>query len=265
MQFLWPALFALFFWWFSTGCVLLLDRRVSLGPAAARLAEVGVLLLSIAVLDWSAGEASVQAAYIGFMAAIALWGLHELSFIQARVTGPHPVAAPAGLSGWGRFKAALGAILWHELAVAVTALFLFVLCHQGENWVGLWTFLALWGLRLSTKINIFLGVPNMTVDLLPERLSFLHSHFRKRPMNWLFPISVTVATVAAGWVAHPAFLPGASEFDVTAAALLATLITLGMIEHWFLVLPIPDAALWRWLPGVTPEATAKTAGVSPGP
>lgn len=29
-------------------------------------------------------------------------------------------------------------------------------------------------------------------------------------------------------------------------ALLATLLALAIIEHWFFVLPIPAASLWRW-------------------
>ena len=262
MDFVWPSLFAVFFWWFSTGCVLLLDRKISLSPLAGRLASLATLALSTAILVWSAGEATAQSAYLGFMAAITLWGWHELSFISGRLTGPRPVPRPEGVEGWGRFKAALGAILWHELAIAGTALILFLLCRDGENWVGLWTFLALWLLRLSSKLNIFLGVPNMTVDLLPDHLSFLHSHFRKAPMNWLFPISITAAIIAGGWVAHGAFLPEAAAFEVTASALLSTLILLGMIEHWFLVLPIPDAALWRWVPGVELPSQQKSQPTS---
>lgn len=253
MEFIWPCLFAVFFWWFSTGIVLVIDRRVAMGPLGGRLASWGVFLLMMAILVWCSGVATPQAAYLGFMAAIALWGWHELGFISGRITGPKPEPCPEGAEGWTRFKAAVGTILWHELAIAITALVLVALCLDGPNWVGVGTFVALWALRLSTKINIFLGVPNMTVDLLPDQLGFLHSHFRKRPMNWLFPISVTVATVAGGWVAHGAFLTAAPEFEITASALVSTLIVLGMIEHWFLVLPIPDAALWRWVPGVAPR------------
>jgi len=32
--------------------------------------------------------------------------------------------------------------------------------------------------------------------------------------------------------------------------MLATMLALAVLEHWFLVLPVPDAALWRWaMPG----------------
>lgn len=250
MDFVWACLFAIFFWWLSTGIVIVIDRRVSLGPIGSKLASWGLLAASIAVLVWSSGEATTQAAYLGFMSAIAIWGWHELGFLSGRVTGPRPYPCPPGAAGWVRFKAAVGAILWHELAIFGTAIGLAVLCHGAENWVGLWTFMALLFLRLSTKLNIFLGVPNMTLDLLPKQLEFLHSHFREAPMNWLFPISIIATTVVGGWVAHAAFLPGATAFEITGAGLISTLILLGMIEHWFLVLPVPDAALWHWLPGV---------------
>ena len=28
---------------------------------------------------------------------------------------------------------------------------------------------------------------------------------------------------------------------------IATLTVLALIEHWFMVLPLPDAKLWRWM------------------
>lgn len=250
MSFVWPCLFALFIWWFSTGLVILLDRKVGLAEPVRRVSGLAIVALSIAVMVWSADIASTQAAYMGFLAGITLWGWHELGFLSGRVTGPNPVPCPPGLAGFARFKAALGTILWHELAIAATALVLIFVFQDAVNTVCLATFLILWALRLSAKINIFLGVPNMTVDLLPENLDFLKSHFRKRSMNWFFPVSVIAATVTAGWLAHGAFQPGATPFEVTSSALLATLVALGMIEHWFMVLPVPDAALWRWVPGV---------------
>lgn len=263
MSFVWPCLFALFIWWFSTGLVLLLDRKVSVAAPVRHLGGLVFVGVALAVLAWSAETTTPQAAFMGFLAAITIWGWHELGFISGRVTGPAPVACPPGITGFARFKAAVGTILWHELAIAATAVLLILAFWDGVNPVGVGTFLILWALRLSAKINIFMGVPNMTVDLLPDNLAFLKTHFRKRAMNWFFPVSVIAATVAAGWLAHPAFRPDASPFEVTAAALMSTLIALGMIEHWFMVLPVPDAALWRWVPGVKLDPETQTAAQRP--
>ena len=38
----------------------------------------------------------------------------------------------------------------------------------GANQVGTWTFLVLWVMRLSAKLNVFLGVPNLT-ERVPAR------------------------------------------------------------------------------------------------
>jgi putative photosynthetic complex assembly protein 2 len=35
--------------------------------------------------------------------------------------------------------------------------------------------------------------------------------------------------------------------SVTGFALLAALTILALLEHWFMVLPLPDQKLWRWM------------------
>jgi hypothetical protein len=62
----------------------------------------------------------------------------------------------------------------------------------------------------------------------------------------LFPISVTVPTLIVVLMVSRALSPGASEFEVVSLILVATLLALGILEHWFLVLPLPDEALWAW-------------------
>jgi putative photosynthetic complex assembly protein 2 len=113
------------------------------------------------------------------------------------------------------------------------------------NQLGAWTFVALWLLRWSAKLNLFLGVPNLNDDWLPEHLRYLGSYIPRRPMNLLFPVSVTAATAVTG-----ALILGATEattdFARAGLTLLATLLFLGLLEHWFLVLPLRDSALWSW-------------------
>ncbi|HYI72718.1 MAG TPA: DUF3623 family protein, partial [Skermanella sp.] len=70
--------------------------------------------------------------------------------------------------------------------------------------------------------------------------------FRKRPMNCLFPVSVTLSTIAAILLVQAAGAPGNSGFETAGFTFLATLVALALLEHWLLVLPLPAAALWNW-------------------
>ena len=45
----------------------------------------------------------------------------------------------------------------------------------------------------------------------------------------------------------------ASPFDAAALTFVGTLLALAILEHWFLVLPLPDAALWSWILGAAPS------------
>ena len=77
-------------------------------------------------------------------------------------------------------------------------------------------------------------------------------------MNLLFPLSTTAATVLTSIIVEEALV--ADAFLATGFTLLATLAVLGLIEHWFLVLPLPVAGMWGWglrfAPGTTPRAPA---------
>ena len=104
----------------------------------------------------------------------------------------------------------------------------------------------LWLMRESAKLNLFLGVRNLSDELLPPHLLYLRGFFRQRPMNFLFPFSITACGVLLTILVQRTLAPGASDYSVTASALLAALTALGLLEHWMLVLPFRPAALWRW-------------------
>ena len=240
-----PILYALFVWWFSTGLILFLDglpRRTfprTMGVATALLAA-GLATL-FAVRD----DGSAFGAYAAFTAALAVWGWNEIAFLTGWLTGPRRSECAPNLRGFARFVQATRMILWHELAIAAGFLLVLAVGWGGTNSVGLYTYLVLWAMRLSAKINIFLGVPYPPLAFLPERLRYLASGFRPRAMNALFPISVTASTAVCAllgaWTFH-----ATSEGAAIGFALLATLMALAIIEHWFLVLPLPSERLWAW-------------------
>jgi len=241
-----PVLFALLLWWSSTGAVLYLVGLPHPTFRWSMIGATGLAAASVAGLIVLADVTTLWGAYLGFACGLGLWAWHEMSFLFGFVTGPRRLAADTQAAGWRRFRNALATLLYHELAILVTAVALAWLLWDAANQVGLWAFLLLWIMRLSAKLNIFLGVPNMNEEFLPAHLGFLRSYFRKRAMNALFPISVTIGTLAFLWLLRRGFAFEASAFEAASCLMLAAMLALAVLEHWFLVLPVPDAALWRW-------------------
>ena len=245
-EFAGPILFALLLWWSSTGAVLYLVGLPHRTFPWSMVGATALALASLAGLMALAQTTTPLGAYLAFACGLGLWAWHETSFLFGFVTGPRRCAVSRDAGGWRRFRDALGTLVYHELAILVTAVALAWLLRDAANQVGLWAFLLLWVMRLSAKLNIFLGVPNMNEEFLPAHLGFLRSYFRKRAMNALFPLSVTAGTLAFLWLLARGLAPAASAFEAAACLMLAAMLALAVLEHWFLVLPVPDAALWRW-------------------
>jgi putative photosynthetic complex assembly protein 2 len=241
-----PALLtALFLWWSGTGLILYLDGLDRRTHGRTLLLASLCAAAALYVTALTAGETSVGSAYHGFVAGLMVWAWQEVAFLLGYVTGPAPKACPPDLTGAGRARHAIAAILWHEIAILLGAAILLALCWGQPNQVALWTYLLLWIMRTSTKLNLFFGVRNTYSDFLPNHLNFLASYFRQRPMNLLFPLSVSIATAGAVLMLQKT-VAATDGHEVAAAVLLTTLCALGLLEHWFLVLPLPVEQLWRW-------------------
>ncbi|MEM9028792.1 MAG: DUF3623 family protein, partial [Pseudomonadota bacterium] len=131
------------------------------------------------------------------------------------------------------------------------------------NTVGLWTYAILWIMRLSAKINVYLGVTNHAAEFLPDEVAYLQSYFGKHPMNLFFPLSVTVSTVFVVWLFTAATAAGATPFETVGTALLASLLALAVLEHWFLIIPLPATQLWAW--GLVSHTSSRAKTASPTP
>lgn len=245
-----PALYALALWWLSTGVILYLDnlpRRTFRRSMAGATVLLGLALYGLVT---SATDTSAAGAYTAFTSALVVWGWHEMAFLMGFVTGPRTTPCPEGSAGWRRFVHATEAVIHHELAIAATAVLVLALTWGDPNRVGAWTFGILWLLRLSAKLNLFLGVANTAEGLLPEHLRYLGSYFGGRPMNALFPVSAAASTLGAVALLAAAAAAGPGTPAASGAVgltLLGTLAALGALEHWLLVVPIPTEALWaRW-------------------
>ena len=258
-----PVVYTLFAWWFSTGVILYLDglpkRTFPLTLQAATL----VLGVALYALVQTRNDTSVAGAYCAFTCALLVWAWQEIAFLLGVVTGPRRTACPPGATGWRRTGFAVQAVLYHELALIVLAIAVVACVGPGENRVGIWTFMALWGMRQSAKLNIFLGVRNIGDNFLPPHLRYMASYFKRAPLNPLFPVSVTLATGSAVLVWWHLIEGPVSAFDTAGLSLVGTMLALGALEHWLLVLPLPTEALWRWgmkshqkAPGGVAAATA---------
>jgi len=242
-----PVLFSLFVWWLSTGVIFCAGaygrRTMRWSMAVASLATVA----AVVGLYVTRNDTTIAGAYCAFASALMIWGWHEMSFLFGYVTGPRRQACPPDARGWRRFLAASEVLIYHELAIAWTVVGLIWLTWGASNQLGIQLLLLLWGMRISAKLNLFLGVPNFSEEFLPKRLHYLSSYFAKRRMNALFPVSVAAGTALAVVLLSAAATASATPFEAAGYALLGTMAALATIEHWFLVLPLPDAALWRWL------------------
>ncbi|MEQ8602261.1 MAG: putative photosynthetic complex assembly protein PuhE [Marivibrio sp.] len=241
-----PLICAVFVWWFGTGAVLYVDglpASAKRWTAAAASAIAGLAFIGVI---WAADRTDVAAAYLGFVAGVALWGWNELLFLSGTVTGPNKSPRPADAKGVRRFILAAGTLIYHEFALVATAGAMLAASWDAPNQVAFWTFALLFAMRLSTKLNIFFGVPNLSEEMLPPGVDYLKSHFGPRRVTAFFAISVSFATLLVGWLVWAAADPGAGAFQHAAFSLLAALALLGFLEHWFLVLPLRETALWRW-------------------
>ncbi|MEM9222685.1 MAG: putative photosynthetic complex assembly protein PuhE [Pseudomonadota bacterium] len=241
--------YALAVWWSITQAILWLVRlspKPALNAAALVLAALSSVLAVLA-----SREAGVHAAFVGFTAGIGLWAAFEITFLTGAILG---VDTPARSQSLGaRAWAALKAIIWHEGAVLATLILLVAATGGDPNPAAAATFAALWLMRASAKLNLFLGVQNHCAEFLPPPVAHLARHFRRANMNPMFPFSIFFGSLAVAVLLRAGFDPATSPHDATASMLIATLIGLGVLEHWLMVTPLSPLALWSGKLGASPS------------
>lgn len=249
-----PLGYTLFVWWFSTGVILYLDGLPRRTFKYTMAGFSGLAALGFVGLAASSSVATPAAAYCAFTCALLVWAWQEVAFLLGVVTGPRRVPCPPDVHGWKRAALAVQTVLHHEVALLVLGAGVLAVSWGGVNQTGLWTFVILWAMRQSAKLNVFLGVRNLSEEFLPPHLQYLRSYFVRKAMNPLWPISVLGATVVVVplWTASSG---NAGTFAFASSSLLATLLSLAIVEHLFLVLPLPFGALWRW--GLRSHARAR--------
>jgi putative photosynthetic complex assembly protein 2 len=251
------ALSAIFLWWASTGLILWRVRKADLGGPDDHLWSVllGLPLLvgGIAGAHTSASTLTVGAVYLSFLSALAFWGWIELAFLSGIVTGPHRKPCPPDAKLPERIWRAVGSILWHEFALLAGLLALTHLTLNAPNPFSALTFATLFFARVSAKLNLFLGAPRINIEFLPKPLAHIASHFRQARATALLPLSIAALALATGWWAAQA-ANATEDASFIGYLLLSVLTALALIEHLFMVVPIPDQKLWRWMLPEAPTA-----------
>ena len=83
--------------------------------------------------------------------------------------------------------------------------------------------------RVSTSFSVC-AISNE--HFVPEHLNFLKGFLRKAEMNLLFPVSVTVSTIACTLLVMAA-AAATTPFEQAAYTFLTAMTALAIVEHWF--------------------------------
>ncbi len=246
-------------WWFLTGGVFWLCRQPR--DFFPLILGIGVVLfaLSFVALQWSLSETSPDRLVTGFLSGLMIWAFQELTFYLGYVTGPRRKPCEPGCRGWRHFLHALEASLYHEVSILLTFFALLALSWGAPNQVGLSTFVLIWAMHQSARINVMVGVRNVNAEWLPEHLAFLSSFLRTSSLTTFSIISISsIVLLFVVILDLVALLPSGSPEQIT-MLLLATLTGLALLEHICLVLPVPLTALWRIFGAPSTELTSTRA------
>lgn len=247
-----PVVYALFLWWFTTGIIMVVYDRprwltrcyFGLVTGAAGVAFVALLI--------TRHQTEAAAMYLAIACGVMLWGWQVASYYLGFITGLMPpsqqtAAAPLAIRFWW----ALRASLYHEILAALGAVLIAIATKDAPNQWALWVYMALWLMHSSAKLNVFLGVRNFRIELLPRHLHHLGQLLTPRKHNAFFAVSVVLAASIVLMLIYRAIVPGADPAQSIGLMAVATLLLLGILEHAMLVIPLP-VMLWGW--GLRPLA-----------
>lgn len=233
-------------WFFATGLIAWADSRERATFKGSLLAGGIAGLVGLTAVMVGSQFVSSMAVYASFIGALMIWGWHEIGFLTGAAAGPSRAPCPPDARGLDRFTRASATVIHHEIALAMTALLLIAISWNAPNQIGASVFVLMFGLRLLSKINLFVGVPNATTEMLPAHLAYLRSYFGPNRMTVLLAASIAAILALGAYFGSLAMQAGSNEAQMIGASLLATLCLLGALEHMFLALPFRDGMLWGW-------------------
>jgi putative photosynthetic complex assembly protein 2 len=226
--------FVIVLWGASTAVIFYLDSLPSHTFKWSMAAATLVLALAFVAKLAFQGDTSTTGVLISFSAGLLAWGWTEMALYMGYLTGPRKHRCAEGCIGFAHFGHAVSVNLWHELAVIVIAIAIWF----SGNTTATWCFVMLWLMHLSARLNVFLGVRNISAEFVPPHMDVLKSFLRQRNMNYLFPFSCAALLAL---ICYLAVQP--HSFEITMATTLAAI---GLLEHVLLMLPLPIERMWHW-------------------
>lgn len=236
-----PALYALAFWWASTGIIIYFNFQPQF-YGVAFWSSLALAIASGATLFRLRDEGSTRSAYLSFTAASLVWAFVEVSFYTGYIVGPavRPIFSVG--PSWMSFFKAIHRSLYHEALVLALAGAMIALFWNAKNRFGLYTFLLFWLMHQSAKLNIFLGVMNTGREFVPDSVSDIATYMTIARINWLFPISITLCTILSYRLIQLS-LSAKEAWRKVGYMLTGMMAILAWLEHWLLVLPL-NQSLW---------------------
>ena len=155
------------------------------------------------------------------------------------------------------------AILYHELALIASGLAVLAVTWHGINPFGGLTFLVLYVMRVSAKLNLFLGVPVLNDEVMPAEIAYLRSYFSRGPVNGFFPVAMLFSVLMTVGFVDAAMDPAASTATMVGWVLVSALMGLAILEHAFMLVPLPIERLWRWSTRARGDTQVDTARMNP--
>jgi putative photosynthetic complex assembly protein 2 len=226
-------IFVVALWSISTAVIFYLDslpqRTFKYSMAAATLVLV---VFAAAMMNFR--DDSTLSVAISFAAGLLAWGWTEMALYMGYITGLRKRRCIEGCSGLHHFGHAISANLWHELMVIVFAAAIYL----SANETALMSYTMLWLMHLSARLNVFLGVRNISAEFVPAHMDVLKGFLRRRTMNPLFPFSCAALLALSIYLI---LLP-----QTFAVSMAATLAVIGLLEHILLMLPLPIEKMWTW-------------------
>ena len=119
----------------------------------------------------------------------------------------------------------------------------FLVTKDTENYVGLYAFLILWGMRTSSKLNLFFGVRNLYINFLPDKIAY-YQHISDRSHATHYFRFFRISTINLLFWNNALMSFGTSQH--VGNILLASLMTLGVLEHILMVVPFNCNGIWRF-------------------
>lgn len=253
-----PVLYTVFLWWFTTGLIMAVYKSPQRIIRLWFLGATVALVVACFGIFATRHGTTPRDVYLSVTCGIVIWGWQVAGYYLGFVTGPTP---PQKLprQGWKlslrtRLRVALFSGIYHEVVALAFAVLLLALTWGTPNAWGAWIYVALWVMHSSAKVNVFFGVRNFRIDLLPSQFQHLDGLLNKQTSNAFFPFSVLLASSVALLLVYQGIIPDATPSQTVGFLLIGTMIALGVLEHWLLVLPLPAVISGWGLSPVTEEA-----------